>query len=354
MKRLILCGALAGALACTALALAQEKAKDATVVSGEAGRRLDQIVKDASKDFWGSVLVASKGKVALAKGYGFQDYKSVAMTPLSLFEIASTSKHVTAAAILRLEQDGKLKTTDAISKFFPGLPAAAKDLTVHQFLTHTSGMSGEVGLSYGTPVERAEAVKSWFEKPLASKPGERFEYANAGYALLAAIVEVASGEKFEDYVRAKLFVPAGLTDTGFIKDGRLDAKRATTRKSSELPGTAVDWFWGWGYRGMGGVVTTVNDLHKWDRALRGEKVLKKKALEKYFTPEKDGYAYGWLVEKTERGTTKVHHGGAVAGYRIQLARYLEDDVVIAVLTNDVEANDPRRIELKLAELVFAK
>ncbi|MEN8151935.1 MAG: serine hydrolase, partial [Planctomycetota bacterium] len=111
--------------------------------------------------------------------------------------------------------------------------------------------------------------------------------------------------------------------------------RASTRKAGRGGGgTAAKWHWGWGYRGMGGVVTTVLDMNRWDRALRADKVLTEASKRKLFTPEKGGYAYGWKVETTERGTRKAHHSGGVAGYGTNVVRYVGEDVFFCVLSNN--------------------
>lgn len=315
-------------------------ANDGVVVEGDLGKRLDEaVVRSGGADFWGSVLVAREGRVVLAKSWGLADYRKAPNTPSTLFEIASASKQVTATAILRLEQDGRLATSDTLPRFFDDVPADKKGITVQQLLTHTSGISGNVGVPYASPVGRSEFAKTVLREPLATPPGTRFEYGNAGYALLAAIVEEVTKKDFEHFVEATLFGPAGLTSTGFIGDADLvKSPKVSARRSGE-PGswTAARWHWGWGYRGMGGVVTTVWDLHRWDRALRGDKVLKSAARRKLVTPALEGYACGWRVETTERGTTCASHSGSVAGFGCDVVRFLEDDAAVFVLSND-----PRR------------
>ncbi len=139
------------------------------------------------------------------------------------------------------------------------------------------------------------------------------------------VVDGDLGKKLDDFCWKELIEPAGLVDTGFIRDPKLDAARASTRRSEGADqGTCVDWHWGWGYRGMGGVVTTVYDMLAWDRALRGDKVLDAKAREKLYRVEKESYAYGWMMETTSRGTTHAYHGGGVAGYGTWLSRHLEE------------------------------
>ena len=313
-------------------------AKDnGTVVAGALGERLDMAVESLPGDeFWGAVLVARGGEVLLAKGYGMADYKETPNTPQTLFEIASASKQFTAAAILRLEQQGKLKTTDTLDAFFPGIPADKKDIQVHHLLTHTSGLSNDLGVPYRSTIGRKAYIRQMLAPARVAEPGTTWAYNNAAYAILAAIVEVASGQSFEVYMRKEVFAPAGLKDTGLIQDKRLLAtKRAATRRADGINDrTAVDWNWGWGYRGMGGVVTTIYDLLKWHQVLTGEKVLGPEAKRKFYAPFKNGYAYGWFVRPSGHGTTHVFHGGGVRGFGCYYVRDLDEDVVIAILTNN--------------------
>ena len=322
-----------------------------TVVAGEVGRKLDRAVQTTSGGgLWGAVLVAKEGKVLLAKGYGYADYGSRPNTPASLFEIASVSKQFTGAAILKLVQSGKLELTTTLGALFKTVPKDKQAITVHELLTHTSGISPNVAISYASPLTREAAVRRFLRDPLASPRGKRFAYCNAAYSILAAIIEIKSGVSFEEYSRRELFTPAGMSDTGFVKDAHLDRKRATTRLSDHMPGTAVDWAWSWGYRGMGGAVSTLGDLLKWHQALRGTKVLDAQHKQLLFAPVKNGYACGWFVQATPRGTIRHQHSGGVAGYGANLVRYAKEDVVIAILSNG--KSDMFKVTKALEAVVF--
>jgi CubicO group peptidase (beta-lactamase class C family) len=304
----------------------------------ELSRKIDEAVqRGGGAEFWGTVLVAKGGEIVFLKGYGFADYEKRPNTGDTLFEIASTSKQFAAAAILRLEDQKKLKTTDTLDKLFPQAPTEKRKITIDQLLHHTAGVSGSFGVSYDWSGTRDQYVDKFLAAPLATKPGTKWEYANAGYAFLAAIVEIASKTDFEDYCRKELFAPAGLADTGFIRDEKLvKSDRIAVRRCAdcEKEWTAANWWWGWGYRGMGGIVTTAPDLLKWDRALRGEKVLSAAARKKLYTPDLDNYACGWEVLKQPNGKTRISHSGSVRGFRSLFSRWLDEDVVIVVLTND--------------------
>jgi CubicO group peptidase (beta-lactamase class C family) len=158
--------------------------------------------------FSGSVLVVRKGKVLLRHGYGLADRETGArITEDTLFEIASSTKPFTACAVLKLAEAGKLSLDDPIGKHLPGVPDDKQAITIRHLLAHTSGMPRAAG---GGGDDPAAAAKAYLSAPAARKPGEAFEYWNGGYALLAALVERASGRSFMDYCRENLFRPAGL------------------------------------------------------------------------------------------------------------------------------------------------
>jgi CubicO group peptidase (beta-lactamase class C family) len=324
---------------------------DETVVDGQLGKDLDRAVQRASAGgFWGTVLVAREGKPLLLKGYGNADYAQTPNGPRTLFEIASASKQFTAAAVLKLESQGKLALSDTIGKLLGDkVPEDKAKIRVEHLLHHTSGLSSEIGVPYNWAGTRDEYLPRIFEQSMEAEPGSTWAYNNAGYAILAAVVEVASGKKFDDYVREEIFAPAGLEETGFIRDPKLvESPRASLRLASDTK--AADWNWGWGYRGMGGVVTNAIDLLKWDRALRGDKVLPEDAKKKLYAAGKGDYGCGWFVTTTRRGTVKVFHGGSVAGYGCQLSRYLDEDATVVILTND--QNDVAKIDDAIGKVLF--
>jgi CubicO group peptidase (beta-lactamase class C family) len=197
--------------------------------------------------FSGQVLVMENGKIILSRGYGFADQNTrTANSRGTVFNIASLSKQFTAAAILRLEADGKLKTSDKISKFFDGVPDDKAGITIDQLLTHSSGLPrGDDGVGSST---RAEVIANVFSRPLAEVPGQKFHYSNLGYRLLAAIVESASGMSFPDYVRERLFRSAGLDHTGFYQEPRWKKSEIASpyNEWSRLK-SFTEWDKGWNY-----------------------------------------------------------------------------------------------------------
>lgn len=323
-----------------------------TPMNEGAVRRLAASAESAmGRRFWGFAAVGVRGKVvwSAARGTG-QD--AVKVCEDTLFEVSSVSKQFTAAAILKLQEEGKLALDDRLCAFFPDAPHDKSGIRVRDLLGHTSGLDPDFGLEYDSRATREQYISEVFASRLVSPAGEAFDYANINYSLLAAIVEVAAGHPFEDYLRANIFDPAGLASTGFIGepwliDSRWDCARMC---DGEADGTAANWFWGWGYRGMGGVVASARDLFVWDRALRGDTVLADHAKRQMYEPGKGGYGLGWFVEPTGRGTQKAWHSGSVSGFEALFARYLEDDVVVVVLSN--EDSDVERIGRAIEDALF--
>lgn len=313
-----------------------------SVVKGETGAKLDQLMtRYAMYGLSGTILVAKDGRIILNHGYGLANRESkLANTTETVFAIGSLTKQFTAAAILQLEADGKLSTQDFISKYLGDSPTDKAGITIHHLLTHTSGLIAD-GANAQLPLEnRDEYVAAVKKTKLRSTPGEKFNYSNVGYNLLAAIVEKVSGLPFEDYLQQRLFKPAGMKDTGFINKRRWDnslmsvgyepaaigsgsVSRAETAKPSK-----------WDDKGAGGVLTTTGDMHKWYRALDGARILPAAGRKKLYTPFLSDYAYGWEVRKTKQGTPVIQHGGDVPGFQSWFAQFPEEKLIIIVLINN--------------------
>jgi CubicO group peptidase (beta-lactamase class C family) len=303
------------------------------VVAGEKGAEIDRYLTACETfGFSGSVLVTKGGQVLVRKGYGLADREhGTANTPATLFEIASASKQFTAAAVLKLESLGKLSLDDSIAKHLPGVPDEHRGVTVRHLLNHTSGFP-RMGPSGGGP-DLAGAAAGYLKGRRTAEPGARFEYWNGGYALLAGIVERVSGQPFTEFCRKNLFEPAGLSSTGFCGDTTFDAGRlAHGYEGDKDAGAANTHSFGWEYRGMGGVVTSVADLGRWDRALRGDAVLPEKSRKLLFAPALSDYACGWSVVKQPAGLV-AEHGGTVAGFENEMIRCLEQDTSVYLLAN---------------------
>jgi hypothetical protein len=187
------------------------------IVNGATGATLDDYLTRAEAfGFSGALIVEKDGKIILSKGYGWADRaKNVKNTADTPFLIASVSKQFTAAAILQLEERGKLKTSDVIGKYLKDVPADKSQVTIHQLLTHTWGVGNNNAA--GEENNREKAVRKILAQPFEAKPGEKFIYSD-GYALLGAIVEIVSGQSLESYLKQNIFTPAKMTSAGFMGD----------------------------------------------------------------------------------------------------------------------------------------
>jgi len=317
-------------------------------VQGPLSAKLDRYLRQlAGYGFSGAVLAAQHGQIVLDRGYGLADRaESTPFTADTLFDVASISKPFTAAAVLRLEMQGKLKVEDPLARFFPQAPADKAGITLHQLLTHTAGLPESLGLEY-EPLTRQAFLQRIFSTPLLRPPGSRFFYSNAGYSLLAAVVETVSGRPFGDFLRDELFLPAGMRHTGYLPDAHDRQLLAHGYTGDEDWGTPLDhpqapdgpW---WNLRGNGGILTTAGDLYRWHEALRGDAVLSAAERAKYEAPQvPEGsapyprYAYGWSVSKSPTGRRELSHVGGNGVFMSDFRRYPDDGAALVVASNSI-------------------
>src|SRR5262245_40995200 len=269
-----------------ALASSAEAPAAPLVNPSDLGARLDDWLKRAG--FEGSALVAQGSTVALRKGYGMSDREAgIAYDADTVFSLGSITKQFTAAAILKLEMQGKLKVEDPMARFLKAVPEDKKGITIHQLLTHTSGLESDFADDFD-PVGRDEYVARALASKLRSKPGEANHYSNAGYSLLGAIVEIASGQPYERFLRDNLFLPAGMKSTGYRLAAWDPKKIAVGYKDGERWGRLTDKPWAkdgpyWALRANGAIHTTLDDVLKWHRALQGDAILSDPEKAKMFT-----------------------------------------------------------------------
>lgn len=316
-----------------AFAIAVLAACASTAGQAALARRLEtRMAGESASGFSGSVLVARKGAVVLDRGYGWADRaRTRRVTPRTRFWIASISKQFTAAAILKLAEDGRLSVDDPLGRHLPGVPDDKRVLTLHQLLTHTAGLRQRYAAD--GIVEREAALRALLAPPLASVPGERFAYSNDAYNLLAIVVEAVSGQPFERFVQTRLLDPAGLTDTGFWG-------QAGHESVAEMPNPVEGQprYPNWGFRGATGMYSSSSDLYRWQRALRGNRVLSEASrtrLQAPHVPIEDGAAaYGWFLTTGPGGTRALWTRGTESfGHNAIIMTYPDPDVVIVAASN---------------------
>jgi len=305
----------------------------------------------AADTFSGAVLVARDGSPVFKKAYGMADReRRVANRTDTKFNLGSMNKMFTAIAIAQLAERGKLSFQDTIARHLPAYPnrEVAAKVTIHQLLTHTSGLGNYMNDAWAANranIRTAADLLPYFANdPLKFAPGTSWQYSNAGFVVLGLIVEKLSGRSYFDHVRAHVFKPAGMNDTDSYENAREVANRAVgyTRRTAEgslrrdeppRPNTSVLPFRG---TPAGGGYSTLDDLLRFDRALRSHKLLGAKFTELVTTGKVDApfgkYAYGFGDSRVN-GKRYIGHNGGAPGIAAQFESYTDAGYTIIVLAN---------------------
>jgi len=302
--------------------------------------RIDQVIQTyvAKHKFMGTVLVAKGETVMFDRAYGYANLETMApMATDTRFRIGSMTKQFTAAAILLLEERNMLKTDDLISAYIANLPADWSTITVHDLLTHTSGIpnfTSQPGYTslQAHPVSPEEDLTLIRDKPLNFRPGSRWAYSNTNYILLGMIIEKISGQSYKDFVAVNLLQPIGMTKTEVEPPADTSAPQAegyAEGKRGLEKAVYVDMSVPYA---AGGMVSTTHDLLLWEKALFGGKVLSPAQLAKMTTAYKSGYGYGLFIHSA-RERNAIEHAGNINGFNSAMAYYPDDSVTIIILDN---------------------
>jgi CubicO group peptidase (beta-lactamase class C family) len=255
----------------------------------------ERLQGEARDGFSGSVLVVHHGKIVHSAGYGEANRDAhVANGPETIFAIGSVGIDFTRAAILRLEQDGKLSTGDPITRFIDDVPADKRGITLDHLMTgrsglpdffHIPGTDADPDLSW---IDRDTAVQRMMSQQLLFEPGTKREQSHAAFGLLAVVVEIASGQSYGDYLSEAFFEPAGMTRTGLHEDATdiADREFAIGYDAQSAGKINAPKYWGrtsWLVMGSGGVQSTTTDMYRWLTAIREHRTLSAAAAEKYWT-----------------------------------------------------------------------
>lgn len=310
-------------------------------------REDDYIRSEAATHFFrGTVLVGIDGKIVFEKAYGLGDEEwGAENTVHTKFRIASLGKQFAAAGILLLEQRGRLNVHDPISRYLSGIPVAWRAITVHQLLTHTSGIpnytsSPEIGKINRTGTTPQQMIGLVRDKPLDFRPGANWSYSNTGYILLGMIVEKVSGQSYADFLKANIFEPLGMKDSGYDRAGDILKQRASGYQIIHGQVANADFIDMSVPFSAGGIYSTVEDMYRWNEALAEEgKLLSAESLKQMFTEypeaahEGQHYGYGIVISRLKFGKLLYYHGGGIEGFSSSIQRYPNDRVCIVVLSN---------------------
>ena len=327
-----------------------------------------------------AVLAIKNGKAIFRKGYGVAELRThEKIGPGTNFRLASVTKQFTAMAIMLLVHDGKLRYEERLTDIFPGFPAYGKEITVRQMLNHTSGLidyEDVMGKQYaGVPDEKIPQIKDAGVLDLLKQqtstrfaPGTHWEYSNSGYVLLAMVVEKRSGMRFGDFLRERIFQPAGMMHTIAYEKGKNEvAHRAYGHTLGAGGWRETDQSSTSATLGDGGVYSSLEDLEKWDRALTEHTLLGAKEMQPALTSataasgaplrKLDGglaplYGFGWFLD-SYRGHRRFWHYGETVGFRTAIERFPDDRLTVIVLANRAEVDAPAMAD-SVAGLYFGK
>jgi CubicO group peptidase (beta-lactamase class C family) len=332
--------------------------------------RIDHIMRQHYPQFSGTILVAQKDQGLMSQGYGLANREqAVPNTPQTRFAIGSITKSFTAMAIMILQERGLLQVDDPICKYVADCPDAWKPVALHHLLTHTSGIPSYTDLYIRGTIAvdpckagKPETIMAYFKDlPLEFTPGSRWHYSNSGYFLLGAVIEQVSGDRYEAFVEKNILQPLGMTETGYDLANPIIPHRALGYSVDQLydPFINAPCLDASLTDAVGGMVSTVGDLYKWDQALYTDRLVSQETLGTVFTSTvsfissiagEAAYGYGWEISQ-QAGHRVTWHNGLAWGLASYLARYPDDQLTIIVLSN-VDTTDAAQVGRELAASVF--
>jgi D-alanyl-D-alanine carboxypeptidase len=303
-----------------------------------------------------SLAVVQAGKVVKTKAYGLANMElNVPATPKTVYQLQSITKSFVACGIMLLVEDGKLGLDDKITKYLSGLPQAWSEVTVRQMLTHTSGIPSFVQdqggggpiVAFAQKTDSSEQIIRWAAaRPLKFAPGEGRRYSSTGYHLLGMIIEKVSGKPWGQFLHARIFAPLGMSSTRVFSHFDIIPNRASGYNHfGDVPVNGLTFTPAIMESAAGGLVSTLEDMAKWEIALERGTILKPSTLAQMAVPVKlktdsvaqgnDGprFGLGWEVQNYQGHRIVGHSGDHVTGFTANFSRFPDDQLAVIVLTN---------------------
>jgi CubicO group peptidase (beta-lactamase class C family) len=303
----------------------------------------------------GSVLIARKGRIEVAKGYGLANREHhVRCTADTKYRLASMTKSFTAMAIMLLEERRLLSVEDNLNKYIPDYPRGDR-ITLHHLLTHTSGVVNYSSLPdhyriWTMPHTIEQVIARFRDEPLRFEPGSKFEYSNSGYVLLTYVVEKVGGKPYGEFLEEQIFAPLGMHDSGVDSHTTIIPGRATGHYNFGEGVVQAQYLNAGFTSGAGSLYSTVLDLYKWDRALYTDTLVSGATRDRMFKPRRQDYGYGWFT-RMELDRKLIEHRGGLNGFLTMIQRFVDDDVVVISLFNYV-STFARRVNKGLAAMAL--
>lgn len=330
-------------------------------------QEIDKILADYynSGKFQGSVLIGDDSGIIFEKGFGYANIElGVPNTPETKFRIASLTKSFTSLLVMQEVEEGRIKLNAKIASYIPDYPNKnGSRITIHNLLSHTSGIGHYDYVPHFfqyysfIPYSHTDFIKLFWDRPLLSDPGTKYQYSSFNYYLLGVILEKVTGESYDELLRKRIFDRLGMKNTAVDDQRKIEKNRASGYEKTDAGYQNAT------YRNMstalatGDVISTVKDLYLWDRSLYTDKLLSSKMRDLMFTPNLGGYGYGWESKKLalSDGTTSrvVSHVGNMYGFLSIMTRYLDKHAVIILLSNS-DKSDIYGITNALQNALFSK
>lgn len=324
--------------------------------------RMEQVIQSYVKEnqFMGTILVAQQGQIILDTGYGYANLEwQIPNTPTTKFRIASLTKQFTAASVLLLEEQGKLKTTDFINKYMLDAPSTWNKVTLFHLLNHTSGIPNYTSFpdfaAFTTSAKTPEQQIDFFRnRPLNFQPGSNFEYNNSGYVLLGYLIEKISGESYQDFIVNNIFNPLEMNDSGYDFNSDIIVNRAAGYMVSSNGIRNADYLDMSIPYSAGSLYSTTKDLLRWEQGLFEGKILSAESLKKMMEPFKNDYGFGVRIYSLN-GHKAISHAGGTSGFNTKLIYFPDDKLTVIVLANlNALGYIAQDIALKLVSLAHGK
>ncbi len=296
-----------------------------------------------------AIIITKEGEELYKKGFGLASIEfNVPMKPEMIFRLGSMTKQFTAVSILLLEEQGKLSVNDDIRTHLPDYPTHGAIITIENLLTNTSGIPCFRRFENRDEIERKylttdDILALFKDKPLEFNPGDRFSYSNSGYNLLGAIIESVSGMSYEDFVGKNIFQKLGMSNSFYDRPEEVIQNKISGYDKDSLGYKLADYMTMCAPFSAGGLRSNVIDLALWNKAIHEGELLPLERLEKAFIPFKLNsgelypYGYGWFTHSSF-GHKMYSHGGSINGFRASGIYYPEDDIFIAILSNNTSSN----------------
>jgi CubicO group peptidase (beta-lactamase class C family) len=327
--------------------------------------KIDKILSNQfkSNETGVSALVAKDGKVLYRKAFGKANLElNVNMTSENIFEVGSITKQFTSVSILMLLEEGTLSLEDEITKFIPDYPTNGKKITIHHLLTHTSGIKSYTSMPSFEKIiaidETPLAFIDFFKnEPMDFDPGEKYSYNNSAYFILGYIIEKASGISYPEFIKERIFDKIDMKSSYYGSRRKLIKNRASGYGKTDQFVNAQYLSLTLPYA-AGSIMSTVDDMLKWQTAIGTNVFVKKETINKVFTNytlnngDKINYGYGWSLNEINDVAT-IEHGGAIPGY-LSMGIFVPSENVYVILFSNCDCQSPEAIALEIAALAINK